>query len=64
LTFPRLASDVLSRVASHVFLVTWEGITMERRLAVVLATLLGSFSILWIINFKVVAIDQALILFR
>ncbi len=37
---------------------------MERRLAVVLATLLGSFSILWIINFKVVAIDQALILFR
>ena len=37
---------------------------MERRVAVVLATLLGSFSILWIINFKVVAIDQALILFR
>ena len=37
---------------------------MERRLAVVLATLLGSFSILWVINFKVVAIDQALILLR
>jgi hypothetical protein len=37
---------------------------MERRLAVVLATLLGSFSVLWVINFKVVAIDHALILFR
>jgi len=37
---------------------------MERRVAVVLATLLGSFSMLWIINFKVIAIDQALMLFR
>jgi len=37
---------------------------MERRLAIVLATLLGSFSVLWIINFKVVAIDQALMLLR
>jgi hypothetical protein len=42
----------------------WEGITMERRVAVVLATLLGSFSMLWIINFKVIAIDHALTLFR
>jgi len=33
---------------------------MERRLAIVLATLLGSFSLLWIINFKVVPIDHAL----
>jgi len=37
---------------------------MERRVAVVLAALLGSFSMLWIINFKVVAIDHALTLFR
>ena len=40
------------------------GIQMERRIAVVLATLLGSFSILWVVNFKLVAIDQALTLFR
>lgn len=33
---------------------------MERRLAIVLATLLGSFSLLWIINFTVVPIDHAL----
>jgi hypothetical protein len=37
---------------------------MERRLAVVLATLLGSFSLLWLINFKVIAIDQALTMLR
>jgi hypothetical protein len=37
---------------------------MERYLAIVLATLLGTFSILWLVNFKVVAIDQALVLFR
>ena len=37
---------------------------MERRLALVLATLLGSFSLLWVINFKVVAIDQILTLLR
>jgi hypothetical protein len=40
------------------------GITMERRIALVLATLLGSFSLLWVINFKVVPIDQALTLLR
>jgi len=37
---------------------------MERRLAIVLATLLGSFSLLWIINFKVVALDQVLMVLR
>ena len=37
---------------------------MERRLAIVLATLLGSFSVLWIVNFKVGALDQALMLLR
>jgi len=37
---------------------------MERRLAIVLATLLGSFSVLWIINFKVVALDQALMVLK
>ena len=37
---------------------------MERRLAIVLATLLGSFSVLWIVNFKVAALDQALMLLR
>ena len=37
---------------------------MERRLAIVLATLFASFSVLWIINFKVVALDQALIMLR
>jgi hypothetical protein len=37
---------------------------MERRIALVLATLLGSFSLLWVINFKVVPIDQALTLLR
>jgi len=31
---------------------------MERRLAIVLAKLLGSFSVLWIINSNVVALDQ------
>ena len=41
-----------------------EEITMERRLAIVLATLFASFSVLWIINFKVVALDQALIMLR
>jgi hypothetical protein len=41
-----------------------ERITMERRLAIVLATLLGSFSALWIINFKVVAIGRALMMLR
>ena len=35
-----------------------------RRLAIVLATLLGSFSVLWVLNFKVVAIDQALMILR
>jgi hypothetical protein len=45
-------------------LITREGITVERRLAVVLATLLGSFSVLWVLNFKFGAIDHALILFR
>ena len=34
------------------------GIAMERRLAIVLAKLLGSFSVLWIINSNVVALDQ------
>ena len=29
---------------------------MERRLAIVLATLLGTFSILWIINFNIVTL--------
>ena len=37
---------------------------MERRLAIVLAALLGSFSLLWIINFKVVAIDHVLMVLR
>jgi hypothetical protein len=37
---------------------------MERRLAIVLATLLGSFSLLWVINFKVMPIDHASMLFR
>jgi hypothetical protein len=37
---------------------------MERRLAIVLATLLGSLSLLWIINFKLVAIDQALMVLK
>jgi len=37
---------------------------MERLLAIVLATLLGSFSLLWVINFKLVAIDQALMMLR
>ncbi len=37
---------------------------MERRLAIVLATLLGSFSLLWLINFKVVALDQVLMVLR
>ena len=37
---------------------------MESRLAIAIATLLGSFSILWVINFKLVPIDQALMLFR
>ena len=37
---------------------------MERGLALVLATLLGSFSVLWFINFKIVPIDQALTLLR
>jgi len=55
---------VLFRVPSHGFRATWGGDQMERRVAVVLATLLGSFSMLWIINFKVIAIDQALMLFR
>ena len=41
-----------------------ERITGERRLAIVLATLLGSFSVLWVINFKVVAIDRVLTLLR
>jgi len=41
-----------------------EGTTMERRLAIVLAALLGSFSLLWIINFKVVAIDHVLMVLR
>jgi hypothetical protein len=40
------------------------GITMESRLAVVLATLLGIFSVFWVINFKVVALDQALKMLR
>lgn len=37
---------------------------MERRLAIVLATLLGSFSVLWIVYFKVGALDQALMMLR
>jgi hypothetical protein len=54
---------VLTGVPSYGFLVTGRD-TMERRIAVVLATLLGSFSMLWVINFKVIAIDHALMLFR
>ena len=38
--------------------VSQRGIAMERRLAIVLAKLLGSFSVLWIINSNVVALDQ------
>ena len=37
---------------------------MERRLAIVLGTLLGSFAVLWIVNFKIGALDQALMLLR
>jgi hypothetical protein len=37
---------------------------MERRLAIVLATLLGSFSLLWVINFKVASLDHALMLLK
>jgi len=37
---------------------------MERRLAIVLATLLGSFSLLWIINFKIAPLDQVLTVLR
>jgi len=43
---------------------TRRGSREKRRLAIVLATLLGSFSVLWVINFKVVAIDQILTLLR
>ena len=32
---------------------------MERRLALVLATRLGGFSLFWVIDFKVVPIDHA-----
>jgi len=39
-------------------------ITIERLLAIVLARLLGSFSLLCVINFKLVAIDQALMMLR
>ena len=37
---------------------------MERLPALVLTRLLGSFSLLWVINFKLVAIDQALMMLR
>jgi hypothetical protein len=33
---------------------------MERRLAIVLATLLGGFSVFWIVSFKVVGIARVL----
>jgi hypothetical protein len=36
---------------------------MERRLAIVLATLLGGLSVLWVINVKVVDLGQVLQMF-
>ena len=34
---------------------------MERRLAIVLATLLGGFSVLWVIDLKVVSVGHLLL---
>ena len=41
-----------------------EGITMEERLAIVLASLLGVFSVLLIVNVKIVPLDQVLRMLR
>ena len=40
------------------------GVHMERRLAIVLAALLGGFSVLWVINIKVVDLAHAMLMLR
>lgn len=37
---------------------------MERRLAIVLAALLGGFSVLWVVHVRVMEIGQAVALLR
>ena len=41
-----------------------ERLTGEGRLAIVLATLLGGFSVLWVINCKFIEMGQALMMLR